>query len=106
MRVQNLTTILFRASSINTVLSPLRRQTAASSRYFSKLPFPVSGANVLKAAPTIPFFSSFFSSSASAESNESMSYPDQRSEDQWRAVLSPGSYIPRVEASQSPIYFI
>ncbi|XHG08401.1 Peptide methionine sulfoxide reductase B3 [Aspergillus wentii] len=35
---------------------------------------------------------SFFSSSANAENANNMSYPDQRSEDEWRAVLSPDQF--------------
>lgn len=51
----------------------------------------IFGSKLLKAAPTIPFFSAFFSSNAKAEEpSESMSYPDQRSDDQWRTVLNPG----------------
>ncbi|KAJ6012489.1 hypothetical protein N7499_011840 [Penicillium canescens] len=47
----------------------------------------------LKAAPTIPFFGAFFSSNCNAEeSTTAMSHPDQRSEDQWRAVLSPEQF--------------
>lgn len=89
MRLQRLTTAL-RTFSI-----PLRPQTVASpSRYFGRLPLPLSGATVLKAAPTIPFIGSLFSSSAKAESSDDMSYPDQRSDDEWRAVLSPGSPSP------------
>lgn len=89
MRLHRLT-IALRTFSI-----PLRPQTTASpSRYFGRLPLPVSGATVLKAAPTIPFIGSLFNSSAKAESSDDMSYPDQRSDDEWRAVLSPGSLLP------------
>lgn len=95
MRLQRLTTAL-RTFSI-----PLRLQTTASlSRYFGGLPLPVSGATVLKAAPTIPFIGSLFSSSAKAESSDDMSYPDQRSDDEWRAVLSPGSPLPSLPSHQ------
>lgn len=83
MRLQNLTTAL-RTFSI-----PLRRRPALL-RFAGKQPLPVSRSTVLKAAPTIPFFGSFFSSSAKAESSDNMSYPDKRGEDEWRAVLSPG----------------
>jgi peptide-methionine (R)-S-oxide reductase len=38
--------------------------------------------------PTIPFLSGLFSSSSSSQSN--MSHPDQRSPDEWRAVLNKG----------------
>jgi peptide-methionine (R)-S-oxide reductase len=50
----------------------------------------VNGGKALKAAPAIPFFGAFFSSNSNTEA---MSYPDQRSDDQWRAVLNPGSYL-------------
>lgn len=61
---------------------------SSSSRTSSRL---TPGAKALRAAPTIPFFGALFSSkSNSEEPSGAMSYPDQRSEDQWRAVLSPG----------------
>ncbi|KAL6232732.1 hypothetical protein BDW75DRAFT_13320 [Aspergillus navahoensis] len=57
-------------------------------------PTPATTKVVLKSAPFIPFLSSFFSSSAQVESqkqNRDMAPPpDNRSEDEWRAVLSPG----------------
>ncbi|KAJ5216129.1 uncharacterized protein N7498_002536 [Penicillium cinerascens] len=50
------------------------------------------GSTVLRAAPTIPFFGAFFSSNKPEEPSGSMSYPDQRSDDQWRAVLNPEQF--------------
>lgn len=40
----------------------------------------------LKSMPTIPFLGSLFSSST----RSNMSYPLQKSDEEWRAVLSPG----------------
>ncbi|KAI2610215.1 SelR-domain-containing protein [Hypoxylon fragiforme] len=40
----------------------------------------------LRSMPTIPFISSLFSSSSNSQ--KKMSYPDERSPDEWRAVLS------------------
>lgn len=39
--------------------------------------------------PTIPFLGSLFSSGSSLKD---MSYPIQKSDDEWRAVLNPGNY--------------
>ncbi|CAL5868718.1 uncharacterized protein PFLUO_LOCUS2945 [Penicillium psychrofluorescens] len=64
----------------------------------------IFGSKLLKAAPTIPFFSAFFSSNAKAEEpSESMSYPDQRSDDQWRTVLNPEQFrILRQKGTEPP----
>ena len=51
---------------------------------------PLTRGTVLKSMPTIPFLSSFFSTSNSSK----MSYPLQKSDDEWRAVLSKGSFSP------------
>lgn len=42
----------------------------------------------LKSMPSIPFLGSLFSSSSSSK----MSYPLQKSDDEWQAVLSKGMY--------------
>lgn len=51
-----------------------------------QLPPPIK--KVLMSASFFSFLGSLFSSSASAEEN--MTYPDQRTDEEWRAVLSPG----------------
>ncbi|BDD62806.1 hypothetical protein MAP00_007766 [Monascus purpureus] len=75
-------------------LSSSSYSTTSYSRRF-RFPRPASRATVLKAAPTISFLSAFFGSSTKAEKPgdaSSMSYPDKRSEDEWRAVLSPEQF--------------
>lgn len=51
---------------------------------------PFARATLLKSMPTIPFLGSLFSSS----SDKNMSYPIQKSDDEWRAVLSKGTAPP------------
>ncbi len=51
---------------------------------------PFARATVLRSMPTIPFLGSLFSSNAS--SSKDMSYPTQKSDDEWRAVLNKGAY--------------
>ncbi|TLS25879.1 hypothetical protein PpBr36_07088 [Pyricularia pennisetigena] len=51
--------------------------------------------------PSIPFFGSFFSSNSS--SSDSMTYPVQKSEDEWRAVLSKEQFrILREKGTERP----
>ena len=51
--------------------------------------------------PSIPFLSNFFSSSTPASS--SMTYPDKRSDEEWRAVLSPEQFrILREKGTERP----
>lgn len=47
---------------------------------------------LVRSMPTIPFLSALFSSSTPA--SEKMSYPDNRSNDEWRAVLNKGTSKP------------
>ncbi len=61
----------FRTHQIPRTLQPLHR------------PF------ILRSMPTIPFLGSLFSSSTPASAN--MSYPDQRTDGEWRAVLNKGT---------------
>lgn len=56
-------------------------------------------ARPLKSMPTIPFLGSLFGSSASSK----MSYPDQRNNDEWRAVLNKEQFrILREKGTEAP----
>jgi hypothetical protein len=91
MRIPKLSTpirTLYTFSNISTRLS--------HSHYKALQPF--TRGTILKSMPTIPFLSSFFSSSSSPK----MSYPVQKTDNEWRAVLSKGAshYITR---SRNPL---
>lgn len=47
---------------------------------------PLTRGTVLKSIPTIPFLSVFFGTSSS----QNMSYPVQKTDEEWQAVLSKG----------------
>lgn len=49
---------------------------------------PFARGTVLKSMPSIPFLSSLFSTSSS----QKMSYPVQKTDEEWQAVLSKGTY--------------
>ena len=51
---------------------------------------PPSNTLLLRSMPSIPFLSSLFGTSAPAA--EKMSYPDQRSSEEWQAVLNKGEH--------------
>lgn len=66
------------------------------SNYTARLPTqykalsPITRGTVYKSMPTIPgFISALFSTSSS---KPKMSYPVEKSDDEWRAVLSKGAY--------------
>jgi len=57
-------------------------------------------ATAIKSMPTIPFFGSLFSSSSSSNN---MSYPDQRSDQEWRAVLNKDQFrVLREKGTEAP----
>jgi hypothetical protein len=66
---------------------------------------PFIRATAIKSMPTIPFFGSLFSSSSSSKD---MSFPDQRSDQEWQAVLNKGMSslsLPSLRAVTNTVLF-
>ncbi|KAK4461841.1 Mss4-like protein [Cladorrhinum samala] len=90
-------------STVFRIFQTLSNFTARRATTFT--PKTPSSPLALKASmPTIPFFGSFFGSSASNNMASSQtSYPDQRSNDEWRAVLSKEQFrILREKGTEPP----
>ncbi|CAG8011294.1 unnamed protein product [Penicillium salamii] len=83
-------------SPLRPQIIPLRLTSSFPARSLSssaKHPRPQAGPKTIRTVSTIPFIGAFFSSNRNTEnSSEAMSYPDQRSEDQWRTVLNPEQF--------------
>ncbi|KAG0645861.1 Peptide methionine sulfoxide reductase B3 [Hyphodiscus hymeniophilus] len=61
---------------------------------------PLSQATIYKSMPIIPFLSSFFSSSTDSSK---MSYPVQKTDDEWQAVLSKEQFkVIRQKGTEAP----
>ncbi|KAF7950376.1 hypothetical protein EAE96_007663 [Botrytis aclada] len=60
---------------------------------------PITRGTVLRSMPTIPFLSSFFGTSSSQQ----MSYPVQRTDEEWQAVLSREQFrVLRKQGTEAP----
>ncbi|KAJ5089897.1 hypothetical protein N7532_008581 [Penicillium argentinense] len=89
-----------RPQTFQILKSPLRQlalsQTSTPIRTHSTHTRTAFGVNTrgkaLRATPTIPFQGAFFGSISKQTDANNMSYPDKRSEDQWRAVLNPEQF--------------
>jgi peptide-methionine (R)-S-oxide reductase len=64
------------------------------------LPSPTRPITLRSSMPTIPFLGALFGSSSS---NSNMTYPDQRTDDEWRAVLNREQFrILRQKGTEAP----
>ncbi|KAF8858044.1 methionine-R-sulfoxide reductase-like protein SelR [Acephala macrosclerotiorum] len=78
----------------------LSNYTRVSSQAQYKALNPFTRATVNKSKPTIPFLSSLFSTSSSSSN---MSYPLQKSDDEWQAVLSKEQFrVIREKGTEAP----
>ncbi|KAK3316186.1 Mss4-like protein [Apodospora peruviana] len=80
---------------------------SSCTRPATKQQFPIRNTNniLLKSSmSSLPFIGSFFSSNSSASNNKmSSSYPDQKSPDEWRAVLNKEQFrILREKGTEPP----
>lgn len=87
-QVPHVSTILMRLPSVSTIV-----RTFYNFTNVTRLQIPERGLSpfvrgtAIRSMPTIPFLGSLFSSSSSSAN---MTYPDQRNDQEWQAVLNKG----------------
>jgi len=78
-------------------ISNYSARVSSQTRYKALRPF--TQGTVLKSIPTIPFLSSFFGTSNS----QKMSYPLQKSDEEWQAILSKEQFrVLRKQGTEAP----
>lgn len=91
-----------RIPSLPVLVRTINRLSSSSTRIPQnyKALKPLTTGTVLKSMPAIPFLSSFFGTTSSSPK---MSYPVQKTDDEWRAVLSKGMSTPHIHTQQFTI---
>ncbi|KAK8157777.1 methionine-R-sulfoxide reductase SelR [Phyllosticta citrichinensis] len=84
--------------------STARRISAAFPSQAGAAPRLAFATTSLRAGPSIPFLGALFGSSSSRGGRDSdMSYPVQKSDEEWRAVLSPEQFrVLRKQGTEAP----
>ncbi|KAH6679665.1 methionine-R-sulfoxide reductase-like protein SelR [Halenospora varia] len=92
-----------RIPTFTTIIRSFYTLSNYSIRASNQAPFkalqPLTRGTILKSMPTIPFLGSFFSTSSSSK----MSYPLQKSDDEWKAVLNKEQFrVIREKGTEAP----